>query len=178
MRAFPSRARSRGAALVTSLIVLGVLMLMGVSAFILSKTQFKLAGNVQFQTLALTDAENALSQAELWINTHANDDAFIKGGTAGIYPKNTAPADPLSATWDDTTSVKVNGNDNQRYMIELYIDNRVLPTASVANQCSNNYGSPGPCPAVNVYRITTRGTSRLGAAKIVQSLYALPIAIK
>jgi Tfp pilus assembly protein PilX len=178
MRAFRLRQRSRGAALVTSLIVLGVLMLMGVSAYVLSKTQFKLAGNVQFQTLALTDAENALSQAELWINTHANDDAFTKGGTPGIYPKNTAPADPLTATWDDTTSVKVDADGNQRYMIELYIDNRVLPTASIANLCNNTYGAPGPCPAVNVYRITTRGASRLGAAKIVQSLYALPIAIK
>ena len=177
MRSVPSPHRARGAALVTSLIVLGVLMLMGVSAYVLSKTQFKLAGNVQFQALALTDAENAMTQAELWVSSNWNHAGFTTPGTAGLYPKDTLP-DPLTATWDDTNSVKVDADGNQRYMIELYIDNRVLPTASVANQCSNNYGSPGPCPAVNVYRISTRGASRLGAAKIVQSLYAVRIAIK
>jgi type IV pilus assembly protein PilX len=178
MRLLPSRHRSRGAALVTSLIVLGVLMLMGVSAFILSKTQFKLAGNVQFQTLALTDAENAMTEAERWVSLNSSNDGFTTAGTTkGIYPKGAAP-DPLKSAWDDANSVAVDTDGNQRYRIELYIDNRVLPTASVANLCSSGYSSPGPCPAVNVYRITTRGASRLGAAKIVQSLYAVRIAIK
>jgi Tfp pilus assembly protein PilX len=177
MHTYRSPNRARGAALVTSLIVLGVLMLMGISAYVLSKTQFKLAGNVQFQTLALTDAENALTQAELWVSSNWNDAGFTTAGTAGVYPKSSAP-DPLTMTWDDTNSVKADADGNQRYMIELYIDNRILPTASVANLCSSNYSSPGPCPAVNVYRISTRGASRLGAAKIVQSLYAVRIAIK
>lgn len=177
MRTFRSPYQSRGAALVTSLIVLGVLMLMGISAYVLSKTQFKLAGNVQYQALALTDAENALTEAERWVSLNWNDGGFTTKGKAGIYPKDTAP-DPLAATWDDSNSIKVDTDGNQRYMIELYIDNRVLPTASVANLCSSNYSAPGPCPAVNVYRISTRGASRLGAAKIVQSLYAVRIAIK
>ena len=74
-------------------------------------------------------------------------------------------------TWNDTNSVKVNNNDNQRYLIELYMPARRPPTASV-QQC-NTYGAVAPCPQVNVYRVSARGTSRLGATKIVQSLYAV-----
>jgi Tfp pilus assembly protein PilX len=165
-----SRARSRGAALVMSLIVVGVLMLLGVSAVILSKTQFKLAGNVQFQSLALTDAENAMTQAESWITTNWAHTGFATAGTPGIFPKDTAP-DPLTMKWDDANSVKADTDGNQRYMIELYMDNRKLPTSSVA-PCAV-YGPAGPCSIVNVYRITTRGASRLGATKIIQALYAV-----
>jgi Tfp pilus assembly protein PilX len=173
LRRFPPSlaTRSRGAALVMSLIVLGVLMLLGVSAVILSRSQFKLAGNVQFQTLALTDAENAMTQAERWTTANWNDPGFTTKGTlAGVYPKDTAP-DPLTMKWDDTNSIKVDSDGNQRYVVELYMDGRTLPTSSAA-QC-NNYGTPGPCPTVNVYRISTRGASRLGAAKVIQALYAV-----
>ena len=59
----------RGSSLVVSMIMLGVLMLMGVGAVVVSNTQYRMAGNFQFQNLAMSSAESALSQAENWIAT-------------------------------------------------------------------------------------------------------------
>ncbi len=64
---------------------------------------------------------------------------------------------------------------SQRYMIELVIADRVLPSNSIGN--CNVYGMSGPCPRVNVYRLTARGTSILGTTKVVQSVYTVRINI-
>jgi Tfp pilus assembly protein PilX len=165
-----SRAKQRGAVLITGLIILGVLLLLGASAVTMSNTQFKLAGNLQFHNLALSDAESAVAAAESWLNINFADPGFSSVGQPGLYPAGTA-IDPFTMKWDDTTSVKVDPDGNQRYAIELYMPGRTLPTSSVA-QC-NTYGTVAPCPKVNLYRISARGASRLGATKIVQSLYAV-----
>ena len=60
-------------------------------------------------------------------------------------------------------------------MIELLAADRVLPSNSVGN--CNVYGQSGPCPRVNVYRLTARGTSVLGTTKFVQSVFAVRINI-
>ena len=163
-------AHQRGMSLVMSLIVLGVLVMMGVSAVIVANTQFRMAGNLQFQTAAMSDAESALAVAENWLPANFADQAFAQAGTPGLYPTGTAP-DPGTMTWDDTSSIKVDAAGNQRYMIELYLAGRTLPSNSVL-QCSN-YGTTAPCPKVNIYRVTTRGVSRLGATRVVQSLFAV-----
>lgn len=162
--------RQKGAALVTSLVILGLLLLIGVSAVIVSNTQFKIAGNLQFQNIAMSDAESALATAENWLPANYTHQGFAESGTPGLYPLGTAP-DALSMKWDDTNSIKADAEGNQRYMIELYLAGRTLPSNSVV-QC-NTYGMSAPCPKVNVYRISTRGVSRVGATRIVQSLYAL-----
>jgi Tfp pilus assembly protein PilX len=167
-----SRASQRGAVLVTGLIILAILLLLSAGAVMVSNTQFKVSGNMQFQTLAMSNAENTLATAENWLQIPGNaiNAGFITAGTAGLYPT-TAPIDPLTMTWDDTTSIKIDGAGNQRYAIELYMPDRTPPTSSVA-QC-NAYGQTAPCPKVNLYRVSARGISALGAAKIVQSLYAV-----
>lgn len=165
-----SLSRQRGMSLVMSLIVVGALILMGVSAVMVANTQFKVAGNLQYQNIAMSDAESALAVAENWLPTNFANQAFAQTGTPGLYPTGTAP-DPASMTWDDTNSIKVDAAGNQRYMIELYLAGRTLPSNSVL-QCSN-YGTNAPCPKVNVYRVTTRGVSRLGATRVVQSLFAV-----
>lgn len=160
----------RGASLVMSLIILVVLMLLGVSALMVSNTQSKLAGNLQFQTLAMFEAESALAQAENWLAQPANTASLATFGTvAGLYASG-SNVNPLTMTWNDTNSIKVDSAGNQRYIIELYAQNRVLPGNSVAT-CG--YAMPGPCPNVNLYQTTARGVSQLGASKHVQSLFAL-----
>ena len=54
---------------------------------------------------------------------------------------------------------------------ELPDDVETLTVASAA-MC-NPYNQTAPCPKVNLYRISARGVSTLGATKIVQSLYAV-----
>ena len=162
--------RQTGASLVAGLVILGVLALMGISGVMIANTQFKMAGNLQFQTAAMADAESALAVAENWLPANYTDQGFAQTGTRGLYPLGTAP-DPTTMTWDDTSSISVDAAGNQRYMIELYLAGRTLPTNSVV-QC-NTYGTSAPCPKVNIYRISSRGVSRGGATRLVQSFFAV-----
>jgi len=162
-----------GGSLVVSMIMLVVLMLMGVAAIVVSNTQYRMAGNFQFQNLALASAESALAQAETWINDNSGDGKFITRVAGGIYPQGTGP-DPFTMTWDDTTSEKVGVLGSQRYIIEMLAPNRVLPSNSLVT-CT--YGGSGPCPQVNVFRITARGVSARGSTKFVQSIYTVRTSI-
>ena len=162
--------RQRGAVLITGLIILALLMLISASAVMMANTQFKVAGNSQFQNLAMSDAENAVASAENWLNANSANAAFGTADMPGTYPYQTT-IDPLTMTWNDSNSVRLDAAGNQRYTIELYMAGRTLPTNSVG-QC-NSYGMVAPCPKVNLYRITGRGVSRAGATSIVQSFYAL-----
>jgi Tfp pilus assembly protein PilX len=157
-----------------TLVMLAVLMLAGVTAYVASNAQFRMAANLQFQNIALGQAESALARAESWISANYNDPGFSARAPGGLYPAGTAP-DPLTMTWDDTTSVKIDLTGSQRYMIEQVIADRVLPSNSIGN--CNVYGMSGPCPRVNVYRLTARGTSILGTTKVVQSVYTVRINI-
>jgi Tfp pilus assembly protein PilX len=167
-----SGVRQRGASLVVTLVMLVVLMLMGVSAIVVSNTQFRMAANLQFQNLAMSNAESALAQAENWIAANINDPGFTTRSPGGLYPVGTAP-DAYTMSWDDSSSVRVDALGSQRYMVELLIENRVLPSNSLGN--CNVYGQSAPCPRVNVYRLTSRGSSILGAVKMVQSIFAVRI---
>jgi hypothetical protein len=73
--------------------------------------------------------------------------------------------------WDDSTSIKIDSAGAQRYVIELYMPGRRLPTSSAA-QC-NTYGAVAPCTQVNLFRVTARGTSTLGSTSIVQTVFAV-----
>ena len=165
-----SRIRQTGASLVTSLVILAVLAMLGIWGATIATTQMRMAGNLQFQSAAMSEAESALAVAENWLPGNFAHEGFARTGVPGLYPAGAAP-DAASVTWDDSNSVRVDASGNQRYMIELYLAGRTLPTNSVV-QCSN-YGASGPCPKVNIYRITTRGTSRAGATRLVQSMFAV-----
>lgn len=169
-----SEHRQRGASLLVALVMLTVLMVMGVSAYVASNTQFRVAANLQFQNIGAGNAESALATAENWIISNYNNAGFTTRTAGGLYPLGTAP-DPLVMTWDDNSSVKVDALGSQRFMIEMLAADRVLPSNSVGN--CNVYGMSGPCPRVNVYRLTGRGTSILGTTKQVQSVFAVRINI-
>ena len=175
MRATPTNShRQQGASLMVTLVMLAVLMVAGVTAYVASNTQFRMAANLQFQNIALGNAESALARAEAWIANNYNNSGFQTRSNGGLYPAGTAP-DPLAMTWNDDSSVKVDSTGSQRYMIERIIVDRVLPSNSIGN--CNVYGMSGPCPRVNVYRLTARGTSILGTAKVVQSVFTVRINI-
>lgn len=166
--------RQRGASLIVALVMLAVIAAMGISAFVASNTQFRMAANLQFQNIATSNAESALAQAETWIATNFGNAGFTTRVSGGLYSAaGTAAPDPLATAtvWDDTTSVKVNSLDSERYMIEQLVVNRVLPSNSVGS--CNVYGLSGPCPHVNVYRLTARGTSIFGTTRVVQSVFAV-----
>ena len=163
-----------GSSLVVSMIMLVVLMLMGVGAIVMSNTQFRMAGNLQFQNLAMNNAESALAQAENWIAANYSNANLVTRVSGGLYPSGTAP-DAYTMTWNDTTSQAVDASGTQRYIIEVLAADRVLPSNSITT--CNVYGLSGPCPRVNVYRISARGTSVRGSVKIVQSVFTVRINI-
>src|SRR5688572_14974620 len=151
--------RERGASLVIALVVLLILAMLGIAAMTVSNTQSRLAVNIQLQMQAGAEAESALSRAEDWVAKPANVAALEKFGTTnGLYLLGATPLDPLTMSWSDSNSIKVDAAGKQRYVIETYAKT-TLPGNSGAD-CG--YGIPGPCPEVYVFRITARGAATGG----------------
>jgi Tfp pilus assembly protein PilX len=172
----PGRQRGASSLFITVILVL-VVMLLGTTAAVLSSTQFKLAGNLQYENVAFNLAEGALASAESWLSTgtNARKNGFTSYGTDDpalphIFPIGHLTADPLTMTWTDSNSLKLDTVGAQRYLIEKYgADNQPLGTGL------DNGGRPlTGCQKVDVFRITTRGTSAKGTTKLVQTTYSMP----
>jgi Tfp pilus assembly protein PilX len=177
-------SRQQGATLVIAMLILVLIMMIGITAVSTSNTQFKLAGNLQFEDGAMNSAETAVTTAENWLATGTNfkDAGFTTYDTTkpellpiGRLASRTSPNNnPLTMSWSDTSSrsVKSDGSlddDTQRYMIELQSTGNRLTTSS---QVSGGRTSSG-CNQVNTYLITSRGQSHRGATKFIQSFYSV-----
>ena len=164
----PNAHASRGAALVVSLVLIGALMLLGITAVMLSNTQLKIAGNTQYHSAAVADAESAVALAEGWVLANREDPGFTATTVPGLYHAD-VKVDPLTMTWDDTTSIRADASGNQRYIIQILMLRR-SPHGQSEN-CEETYLTH--CQWINSYRITARGTNRVGATAYVESIYAL-----
>lgn len=178
---FPSR--QRGATLVIALLILVLIMMIGITAISTSNTQYKLAGNLQFEDSAMNNAEAAITAAEQWLSTGANYNCCLGAGfntysratTPQLYVIGTAVS-PLTMTWKDTAddaatanSLMVGGNSSQRYLIQKMSSNNRLQSSSQVVGGRTSYG----CNQVNTYQITGRGVSARGATRFVQSYYSV-----
>ena len=174
------RQRQKGATLVVALLVLVLIMMIGITAVTTSNTQYKLAGNLQFEDSAMNNAEAAVTSAESWLNTsttgvppvhHYQDPGFTTASTATpeLLPIG-ATNDPLTMAWSDANSKTVGGNTAQRYIIQMKSTNNLLQGSS----SSMGAQAKSVCSmGVNTYLITGRGTSARGASKFVQSYYSI-----
>lgn len=172
MRHISAPQSQTGSTLIISLIILIVLMLLGVTAMTTSNTQYKLAGNLQFEDAALNNTETSVATAENWLasGTNARDPGFAtydSDDTPHLYP--TPNNNVLAMTWDDNNSRQVGGDPNQRYLIEQMSSDNILTgsSATLGGRASSG------CNKVNTYRITARGASARGATKFVQSYYSV-----
>jgi Tfp pilus assembly protein PilX len=171
--------RQTGATLIFALLFLLVIMLTGIAVMNNSGTQFKLAANAQFESLALNKAEAAVATAEDWLSTDKN---YSLGGfttysaalTPHLHPIGrvvnlSAPNNNyLTLDWT-SNALAVDGDTSQRYMIELLSKNLRL---QVSNQGSTGRATAG-CNQVNIFRISARGESARNAVKVVQSIYSV-----
>ncbi|MBC7703785.1 MAG: hypothetical protein H7274_07600 [Rhodoferax sp.] len=179
---FPGR--QQGATLVVALLILVLIMMIGITAISTSNTQYKLAGNLQFEDGAMNNAETAVTTAENWLTDptvkNFNDDGFKLTGPSKpqlipFDPVTPRPANRdatlLAMAWTDTEnkSVKVAVNGSQRYVIEKLSQGNRLPGSDVG---IGGRASAG-CNLVNTYLITGRGTSARGAVKFVQSYFSV-----
>lgn len=173
--------KQRGATLVVALIVLVVLMILGVGAVMTANTQFKMAGNLQFENMAKNRAENQIVSAESWLNANGGinlDPSFTTAWSAATkerHPQdqfatlgilNNDPLNMTNAQWQANSNVSLANPDG--YMIELLGLNKSTAGASGA------LGSGGPtngCNSVNLFRVTARGISPRGGVRFVQSIY-------
>ena len=184
-------ARQRGATLVIALLVLVLIMMIGITAVSTSDTQFKLAGNLQFEDSALNNAETAIAAGESWLASGANylDAGFTAADPAKpqllprVVPRPAArDTNPLTMTWDDSNSRCAGdanpataacdippGNTQQRYLIEqMSLNNKLAGSSQVVGGRVSTV-----CNQVNTYLITGRGVSARGATKLVQSYYSV-----
>jgi Tfp pilus assembly protein PilX len=169
----------RGVAqLLVTVVLLIVMMMLGITAMILSSTQFNLASNLQLENIAFNLAEGGSATAESWLSDAAGANSINPGfttystGTPYLYPIGylaTNNIDPLTMTWVDSNSLAVNGDDTRRYLIEKIGANNFVPNADVAQ----THGLHG-CQNADLFRITGRGTSAKGTTKLVQSNFMVP----
>lgn len=175
-------ARQTGSTLVMSLLILVLIMILGVTAMTTSNTQFKLAGNVQFQDGAMNSAETAIATAEEWLSTGTASPNYKNTGfttftstTGYLHPighlatLSSPNNDPLLMEWGDSNSIAVSGNTNQRYMIEQISLNSRLQGSNLGLGDRRSSG----CNQVNTYLITARGLSARGATKFIQSYFSV-----
>jgi Tfp pilus assembly protein PilX len=171
------RRKQRGvSSLFITVILVLVVMLLAVTAGVLSNTQFKLAGNLQYENVAFNLGEGAVITAENWLKSGNEKNAAFTTYDSTVpylYPigyMTTNSLDPLTLAWSDTNSLAVGGSDNQRYLIEKYgADNQPLGTGL------DSGGRPlTGCQKVDVFRISARGTSAKGTTKLVQTVYSVP----
>ncbi len=168
--------RQKGATLVIALLILVLIMMIGITAVSTSNTQYKLAGNLQFEDGAMNNAETAVATAENWLATGTNysNAGFITYDGANaphLYPIGstaTVITAPLTTSWSDSNSRSV-GSGSQRYQIQLMSTNNLLTGSSAV------VGRQGAavCNKVNTYLITGRGATSRGATKYVQSFYSV-----
>lgn len=139
-----NRGHQSGATLVIALIVLIVLMILGVGAVMTANSQFKMAGNLQFENQAKNNAENQLVTAENFLN--------LNGGP--------------SSTFVQGVPVTVAAGSNS-YTIVLRGANKIPSggSASVGTQ------PPAGTASVNLFEVTGHGESARGASRDVVAIY-------
>lgn len=188
---FPAHRTQAGAALFMALIFLLILTILGVFGMNLSRLENLMAGNAQFQTTALNNAEFVLNIAEQDIisvtgnpfNPDSASDHYYTTGAIDFNPATTGVIDrPTDLVWT-FNSVKVSlpdvngdGSDTDGdstaddgtglYVIQdAGLDNSAGEDASVSGNTNPLAGA-----IVQVFLVSAQsGTSR-GAKRIVQSV--------
>jgi type IV pilus assembly protein PilX len=165
----------RGAALVTSLVLLLVLTIIGVSAMQMTRMQERMAGNSRDVNLALQGAEAALRDAEKWLDSFNSTPSTCATGDCDVFEFNVLPSMAVadSGWWEDNG--REYGDDNKQEMArgkeggELKEDPQYVVEVIGFDEDSLLYGSGGR----EFYQVTARSTGGSGEANVVvQSTYA------
>ena len=164
----------RGASLlVVATLLLGV-GVMGLTGFHLARSQYQLAGNLQYQELAFAKAEATLFVAEKWLSntTNSRSAAFVTydADKKGLYPVGKLAElarNPETMVWNDTNSIQ-NTAAGGRYIIEQIGRDVPMPGGSLqAGQRSS-----GSCRSVDLFRVVARSEGMRGATRLVEAVVA------
>jgi len=181
------QSRQAGAVLVTSLFILVILTLLAISTMTTSNFELIMATNIQAQTVALANAETAVSEGEIEIvteygggmentaNTNPVDPKASGSHTIGIYAYDETtgltdgfgPDDgnPTTFDWDGANGFAT-GPSGDKYVIE-FLGERTTQGAGG----SLGVGAGQQDETKYYYRLTGQGTSGRGAERFVQTLF-------
>jgi type IV pilus assembly protein PilX len=182
-RPFSSREprQQRGATLVTSLLLLLVLTVIGVSAMQMSRLQERMAGNARDVGVSFQAAESALKDAEAKLLAAATTTGqpslcSALGGCATVYEPLLVPAlgNQTQAWWD------ANAREYGTNAGALELEGVTREPQFVVEEIANVDGDPmvdsgSEEVSVTLYRITARSTGATDATStVLQSTYAYP----
>jgi type IV pilus assembly protein PilX len=94
MKVFSNRSREQGAVLVTSLLLLVVMILLGLTAMQMTRMEERMAGNTRDGNLAFQGAEAGLRNAEDWIRTlPERPEPCASAPCTLVWPRDSLPED-------------------------------------------------------------------------------------
>jgi len=159
-----SQKHQDGAALFMALIFLLILTLLGVFGMNVSRLENLMAGNTQFQTTALNNAEYTLARGI--------EDILLVESSGLSYPTTAGyhaagDVEPTDLTWSFTRKPVTlpDGSTGEYVIINAGTDND--------DGEDNSYSgviTPAPGAIVQVFLITAKSESSRGAKRIVQSV--------
>jgi type IV pilus assembly protein PilX len=163
-KSYRSRQQQAGAALFMALIFLLILTILGVFGMNVSRLENLMAGNTQFQTTALNNAEYTLARGVEDIQ------AIETGGlsyptTAGYHT--VGDIEPSDLTWTFTTKTVSlpDGSSGQYVILNAGTDNDDGEDNSYTGTIT-----PAPGAIVQVFLVTAQSESSRGAKRIVQAV--------
>jgi type IV pilus assembly protein PilX len=163
-------SQQQGVVLAIALMLLFVMTLIGITALQSSLLQEKITANLNESHLAMQSADNALREAENFIEGLSNTDSF--GTSGGLYTQGNAPDPLLASTWTGSSARVSSSHGGQvvapRYFIEL-----INAYTGAGNDINiYNYGQDPQGRPVTVFRIVARGTGGTGRAEVIlESFY-------
>ncbi len=161
--------QQRGAALFMALIILLVLTVLGVFGMNISRMENLMAGNNQFQTAALSNAELILSVGEQKTEEILGNLPFTDWNETGdAFYDRTSDSAEIIDTHDLNWGFSYQAEDSSsRYVVE-YAGSELIPgnDASVEGTSACHAGS-----CVWVFLATAQNETSRGAKRTVQSVY-------
>jgi type IV pilus assembly protein PilX len=163
-----NRSLQQGMVLLVTLIMIGLMSIVAVSAIRGSSMQEAMAGNLHDRNLAFQAAEAGLRIAEEEVSINGTDWAF-DGTEAGLYPDQNKPSSTVGSVknwteedWEDNSITLEEGDITLSEGVTVY-------PQYVIEKIGDFTDSGG---SSTVYRITSRGFGISGSSEvIVQSTY-------
>lgn len=156
-----------GAVLLTSLIMLVLMTVIGVTGMQTTTLEEKMAGNLRDQTLAFQASEAALREGEVWLGDPTRTEPTAQGACGSgcnttVYRLNTYPDLFASAVWNGPAVRTYAGSLQMvatppRYLIEYH---SFIPDSLTTGQQSDEAGRV-------TFRTSARGT---GGSDVAQAL--------
>jgi hypothetical protein len=166
--------RQRGAALFMALIFLLILTILGVFGMNISRMENLMAGNAQFQTSALNNAELAVATARAELQTAL--DSGLEFFTTGDFLYDSSgenpgaeTVDPSQLDWSSFNHGTLSGDPNSKFIVEYAgCDVKLGNTVDDCNASCFDTQSCG-----YVFLVTTQSETSRGAKRNVQQVFAL-----